>query len=248
MDKLIEINNLTTVAADDLNKYILKQLNLTVNTGEIHVIMGPNGAGKSTLAHTILASPKYIVNDGEIIFDKKNINELKTHERSKLGIFMSFQNAIELPGITVSDFIRSSMANFNNKPNLYEYIKTLKSLEKEISFPETYTHRDLNVGFSGGEKKKSEMLQLLMLNPRLVILDETDSGLDVDAIKTVVKAINKYHNKNNAIIIITHSMKMIEDLDIDYVHVLVDGKIVNTGSKSLAYEIEMNGFKKYVEE
>jgi len=246
MEKLLEIKNLKTIAADDHEKHILKGLDLTVNKGETHVIMGPNGNGKSTLANVILASPRYIVSEGDILFEGQNINDLKTNERANLGIFMSFQNAVEIPGISIANFIRSAVNNkVLEKKNLYTFIKDLDNASKILDFNESYQHRDLNVGFSGGEKKKSEILQLLMLNPKLAILDETDSGLDVDAIKNVVKGINEFKNEEKGIIIITHSMKMIDEIDVDYVHILVDGKIVKTGPKSLAYEIEKNGFKDY---
>lgn len=246
MDNLLEIKNLSTIAEDDHEKHILNNLNLKVNKGEIHVIMGPNGAGKSTLANTILGSPRYIKTEGNIIFENEIIDELKTNERANKGIFMSFQNAIEIPGITISNFIKSAIDNSGKKEDLFKYIKELEKNNKLLDFDKSYNHRDLNVGFSGGEKKKSEILQLLMLKPKLAILDETDSGLDVDAIKTVVKGINEFRSKNNAILIITHSIKMIDDIDVDYVHILVDGKIVKTGTKDLAYEIEKNGFKDYI--
>ena len=248
MEKLLEINGVKTIAADDHDKHILNGLDLIVNKGEIHVIMGPNGAGKSTLANTVLSSPRYIVTEGDILFEGKSIMDLKTNERAKLGIFMSFQNAIEIPGITVANFIRSAINTKEKNTNLYSFVKDLNNKSDLLNFNRDYQHRELNVGFSGGERKKTEILQMLMLNPKLAILDETDSGLDVDAIKTVVKGIMEFKTSDNAIIIITHSMKMIEDLDVDYVHILSDGKIVKTGTKELAYEIEKNGFKDYIKD
>ncbi|MBR4830877.1 MAG: Fe-S cluster assembly ATPase SufC [Bacilli bacterium] len=244
--ELLKIDNLHTIASDDESMNILKGLNLTINNGEIHVIMGPNGAGKSTLANTILNSPKYIVKEGNIYFDGQNINELKTNERAKLGIFMSFQSPVEIPGISVSNFIKSAL-NTREKVQLYEYIKELESTMDELGIDKDKEHRDLNVGFSGGEKKKNEILQMLMLKPKLAILDEIDSGLDIDAIKTVSKGINMYKNDDNAILMITHSSKILEELDNYIVHVLVDGKIVDTGDKSLVKEIEENGYKKYID-
>ena len=243
--ELLKIDNLHTIASDDESMNILKGLNLTINKGEIHVIMGPNGAGKSTLANTILNSPKYIVKEGNIYFEGKNINDLKTNERASLGIFMSFQSPVEIPGISVSNFIKSSLNN-KEKVNLYEYIKGLESTMKELDIEEGKEHRDLNVGFSGGEKKKNEILQMLMMKPKLAILDEIDSGLDIDAIKTVSKGINMYKNDDNAILMITHSTKILEGLDNYIVHVLIDGKIVDTGDKSLALEIDKNGYNKYL--
>lgn len=245
---LLEIDNLYTKTTDEEQKNILKGLNLKVNKGEVHVIMGPNGAGKSTLANTILNNSRYSVTKGDILFENKSIMNLKTNERANLGIFMSFQNAIEIPGISIANFIRSAMNSKGDKTNILSFAKELDKKSELLNFDKEKCHRDLNVGFSGGEKKKSEILQLLMLNPKLAILDETDSGLDVDAIKTVVKGINEFRNKDNAIIIITHSMKMINDIDVNYVHILVDGKIVKTGSKELALEIEKNGFKEYIKD
>ncbi len=243
--ELLKIENLHTIASDDESMNILKGLNLTINKGEIHVIMGPNGAGKSTLANTILNSPKYIVKEGNIYFEGNNINDLKTNERASLGIFMSFQSPVEIPGISVSNFIKSALNN-KEKVNLYEYIKELESTMKELDIEEGKEHRDLNVGFSGGEKKKNEILQMLMMKPKLAILDEIDSGLDIDAIKTVSKGINMFKNDDNAILMITHSTKILEGLDNYIVHVLIDGKIVDTGDKSLAIEIDKNGYNKYL--
>ena len=243
--ELLKIENLHTIASDDASMNILKGLDLTINKGEIHVIMGPNGAGKSTLANTILNSPKYIVKEGNIYFEGQNINSLKTNERASLGIFMSFQSPVEIPGISVSNFIKSSLNN-KEKVNLYEYIKELESTMKELDIEEGKEHRDLNVGFSGGEKKKNEILQMLMMKPKLAILDEIDSGLDIDAIKTVSKGINMYKNDDNAILMITHSTKILENLDNYIVHILIDGKIVDTGDKSLAIEIDKNGYNKYL--
>lgn len=243
--ELLRIENLNTIAADDNNKHILNGLNITINSGEIHVIMGPNGAGKSTLANTILNSPKYIVKEGNIYFEGQNINDLKTNERASKGIFMSFQSPVEIPGISVSNFIKSAL-NTKEKVNLYEYIKELESTMDELSIDKEKEHRDLNVGFSGGEKKKNEILQMLMMKPKLAILDEIDSGLDIDAIKIVSKGIKMYKNDDNAILMITHSSKILEELDNYIVHILVDGKIVDTGDKSLVKEIEEKGYQKYL--
>ena len=244
--ELLRIENVHTIASDDENMNILKGLDLTINSGEIHVIMGPNGAGKSTLANTILNSPKYIVTEGNIYFENENINDLKTNERASKGIFMSFQSPVEIPGISVSNFIKSAL-NTKEKVNLYEYIKELESTMDELSIDKDKEYRDLNVGFSGGEKKKNEILQMLMLKPKLAILDEIDSGLDIDAIKVVAKGINMYKNDDNAILMITHSSRILEELDNYIVHILVDGKIVDTGDKSLVGEIEKNGYSKYID-
>lgn len=244
---LLKIEDIHTIAADDNNKEILKGLNLEINKGEVHVIMGPNGSGKSTLANTIFSSNKYIKTKGKLIFDNEDITNLSTDKIAKKGIFMSFQTPEEIKGITLGQFLKSSKQSVTGeKPSIYEFIKEVESNMKELNMKEEYTSREFNVGFSGGEKKKNEILQMLMLKPRLAILDETDSGLDVDAIKTVVKGINLYKNSDNAILIITHSTKILKGLNVDKVHVLVDGRIVKSGDYSLALEIEENGYRDYI--
>ena len=243
---LLEINNLHTIAEDDNNKKILKGLNLIINKGEVHVIMGPNGSGKSTLANTIFHNPKYIITDGSIKFDGEEISKLKPDEIARKGLFMSFQLPEEIPGITLADFLKSSKNSYaNEKVNLYSFAKEIKDNMSKLDMNPDYINRELNVGFSGGEKKKNEILQMLTLNPKLAILDETDSGLDVDAIKTVSKGINLFKNNNNAVLIITHSTKILRELKVDYVHVLVDGKIVLSGDSSLASKIEEEGYSNY---
>ena len=243
MDKLLEIKDLYASAQ---NKDILKGLNLSINKGEVHVIMGPNGAGKSTLANVILNNPEYIKKSGKIEFEGENINNLKTNEIAKKGIFMSFQSPEEIPGISTVNFLKYAKNKVSG-----EHVKSckcrflLKKYIDELNMNPKLIERNLNVGFSGGEKKKNEILQMLVLEPKLAILDETDSGLDVDAIKTVSKGINMYKNDSNAVLIITHNNRILENLDVDYVHILVDGKIVKTGTKDLVYEIEKNGYEKY---
>lgn len=240
---LLEIKNLYANAD---TKEILKGLKLKINKGEIHVIMGPNGAGKSTLANIILGNPQYTRISGDILLENENINELKTDERARKGIFMSFQTPEEIPGISVQNFIKSAKLAKDKKPvKIFEFKKELENNMNELNMNKEYSMRDLNVGFSGGEKKKNEILQMLMLNPKLAILDETDSGLDVDAVKTVSKGINMFHNQENAVLIITHGTKILEKLHVDYVHILVDGKIIKTGDGSLAKEIEINGYEGY---
>lgn len=243
---MLKINNLHTIAVDD-GHTILDGLNLDIKKGEIHVIMGPNGSGKSTLANTIFANPRYEIVDGTIEFEGNVINDLDTTKRAKLGMFLSFQTPVELPGVSVANFLKTAKSNISEeKVNLYNFAKSTNELMKRLSIQSDYLDRDLNVGFSGGEKKKMEMLQLLTLNPKLAILDETDSGLDVDAIKIVRDGIKMYKNSENAVLIITHSTKILEGLDVDYVHVLVNGKIVKTGDSSLALEIDKNGYKDYL--
>ena len=242
MDKLLEINDLYASAQ---NKEILKGLNLNINKGEVHVIMGPNGAGKSTLANVILNNPQYVKKSGKIIFEGENINDIKTNEIAKKGIFMSFQSPEEIPGISTLNFLKYAKNKVSGEPvKSFKFRFLLKKYIDELNMNPKLIERNLNVGFSGGERKKNEILQMLVLEPKLAILDETDSGLDVDAIRTVSKGINMYKNNTNAVLIITHNNRILENLDVDYVHILVDGKIVKTGNKDLAYEIEKNGYEK----
>ena len=244
---LLSIKNIHTIAEDDHNKKILKGLDLEINPGEIHVIMGPNGSGKSTLANTIFSSPRYIKTEGNIYFEGEDITEESTDKIAKKGIFMSFQAPEEIPGVTLANYLKSVKTSIDGKkPSIYEFIPQVENTMKELDMKEEYIKREFNVGFSGGEKKKNEILQMLLINPKLAILDETDSGLDVDAIKTVVKGINMYKNDNNAVLIITHSTKILKGLNVDKVHILVDGKIVKTGDYSLALEIDENGYKDYI--
>lgn len=243
MDNLLQIKDLY---ANVGNKQILKGLNLTINKGEIHVIMGPNGAGKSTLANCIFNNPEYIKTSGEIDFEGENINNLSTDKIAKKGIFMSFQSPVEIPGISCANFLKTAKNKVQDKPvKIFEFKNTLQKYVEELNMNPKLVDRNLNVGFSGGEKKKNEILQMLVLNPKLSILDETDSGLDVDAVRTVSKGIEMYKTNENAVLIITHNMRILENLKVDFVHVLVDGKIVKTGNADLAKEIEENGYEKY---
>ncbi|TQI68817.1 Fe-S cluster assembly ATPase SufC [Clostridium sp. KNHs216] len=238
---LLEIKNLR-VSADD--KAILKGINLSVGQGEIHVLMGPNGGGKSTLVNTVMGHPQYRVDEGSIVFDGKDITREPTNERAKAGLFLSFQNPEEVPGVTLENFMRTSRTAITGKPvKLFAYQKDLKGKMEELGMDGEYASRYLNVGFSGGEKKKSEILQMLMLNPKLAILDETDSGLDVDAVKIVSQGVEKFKNRDNSLLVITHNTKILEYLNVDYVHVLMDGKIVKTGPRSLIDQINKAGFQ-----
>ena len=247
--KLLEIKNLHTIAEDDNNKKILKGLNLEINEGEIHVIMGPNGSGKSTLANTCFKSPKYIITEGSITFDNENITNKKTDYIAKKGMFMSFQTPFEIPGVSLANFLKTTKKSITGEnPKLFTFYKEVEEAMKKLDMNKEYTSREFNVGFSGGEKKKNEILQMLILNPKLAILDETDSGLDVDAIRIVSKGINIFKNDKNAVLIITHSTKILESLKVDKVHILVDGKIIKTGDSSLAKEIEKEGYSKYINE
>ena len=243
MKELLQIKDLYVNAG---KKQILKGLNLTINKGEVHVIMGPNGAGKSTLANCIFNNPEYTKISGKIDFEGENINDLSTDKIAKKGIFMSFQSPEEIPGISCLNFLKTAKNKIQEKPvKIFEFKDTVKKYVEELNMNPKLIDRNLNVGFSGGEKKKNEILQMLVLNPKLSILDETDSGLDVDAIRTVSKGIEMYKSSENAVLIITHNMRILENLKVDFVHILFDGKIVKTGNADLAKEIEQEGYEKY---
>ena len=240
-DNLLYIKNLKVNAHD---KEILHGLDLTVGRGETHVIMGPNGAGKSTLGNALMGNPAYEVTDGEIIFDGKPLLDLAVNERAKAGLFMSFQNPLEVPGVSLRNFIRSAKEQRTGKRvRTWDFIKSMNSALEILQMDPDYADRDINVGFSGGEKKKAEILQLLLLEPTLAILDETDSGLDVDAVRTVSAGIEEFQKRSDSsLIIITHSTGILSSLHVDRTHILVDGKIVADGDASLVEEINANGF------
>ena len=243
MNNLLEIENLYANVGE---KEILKGLNLIIKPGEIHVVMGPNGAGKSTLANVILNNPEYKKISGTVKFEGEDIGSLSTDKIAKKGIFMSFQSPEEIPGISVLNFLKYTKSKITEKPvKIFEFKEKVQNYIEELNMNPKLVERNLNVGFSGGEKKKNEILQMLVLEPKLAILDETDSGLDVDAIKTVSKGIEMYKNNQNAVLIITHNTSILEHLKVDYVHVLVNGKIVKTGNRELAKEIQEDGFEKY---
>ena len=244
-NELLRIENLQVNAED---KEILKGIDLVINKGEIHVIMGPNGSGKTTTANAILSNPAYTKKDGKIIFEGEDITNLKTDEIARKGVFMSFQLPEEIPGISVTNFLKTAKKQITGKAvKIMEFKEELKYDMECLNMNSKNMDRSLNVGFSGGEKKKNEILQMLVLNPKLAILDETDSGLDVDAIKTVSQGIQMFKDEDNAVLIITHNTKILANLNVDYVHVLVNGKIVKTGGQELAKEIEENGYSNYKE-
>jgi len=245
MSEFLKIVDLTARAED---KELLHQVSLEIREGETHVLLGPNGAGKSTLGYTIMGSPEYEVTGGSIYFQGEDITQESADKRAKRGIFLSFQNPIEIPGITMANFLRSALEQLTGERiKLFDFKKRLKSVMETLQMDSAYAERDLNVGFSGGEKKKAEILQLLMLNPKLAILDETDSGLDVDAVKTVSRGIEEYQKaQGGSLLIITHNAKILEALKVDKTHVLVDGRIVAEGGPEIVEEIARNGFEKYV--
>lgn len=242
---MLNIKNLSVkVINSDIN--ILNKLNLEVGNGEVHAIMGPNGTGKSTLAKIIMGHYQYEVTNGSIIFNDKDITKLSVDERAKLGIFLSMQDPTVIDGVSNSEFIRTAQNEINgSKTNLYEFIKNMESSLDDLGLDSNMIHRSINKDFSGGEKKKNEILQLKLLKPKFIILDELDSGLDVDSLKIVSKNINNYlkDNKDCAILIITHYPRILEYIKPDYVHILKDGNIKKTGDMKLALEIEKNGYQ-----
>ena len=244
---LLDITNLNAGLED--GKQILNDLNIKIDQGEIHALMGPNGAGKSSLGNTIMGNPVYQITGGKIIFKDTDVTEEKADKRARLGMFMSFQSPIEIPGISLESFIRSAIQQrTGERVKLFHFQKELQRCMELLDMNPDYAKRDLNVGFSGGERKKAEILQLLMLKPDFAILDETDSGLDVDAIRVVSKGIAEYRKlTNGALLIITHSTKILEGLDVDYTHVLVKGHIVKTGDGSLFKHINENGYEEFLE-
>jgi Fe-S cluster assembly ATP-binding protein len=242
---ILEIKNLK---ASINNIEILKGLNLTINEGEIHAIMGPNGSGKSTFSKVIAGHPAYQVLDGEILFKGQNIIDFEPDQRSHLGIFLAFQYPIEIPGVSNEDFLRlayNSRLKSNNQVEIdpIEFLSLITEKLKIVDMASTFLSRNVNEGFSGGEKKRNEILQMALLNPDLAILDETDSGLDIDALKVISKGINTYMNENKAIILITHYQRLLDYVKPDYIHVMQEGKIIKTGNSQLAEELEKKGYE-----
>ncbi len=246
MSELIRVEGLK-VAVE--GKEILKGLDLTINTGETHVIMGSNGAGKSTLFNAIMGNPKYVVTDGKIFFEGKDITHAPVNERAKAGIFMAFQAPIAVQGISVENFIRNAKSTVSGQAQrIMPFRKKLHKQMDQLKMDRSYASRYVNDGFSGGERKKTEILQMCMLEPKLTMLDEIDSGLDVDAVRIVSETVSQYHNETNSILVITHHSEILQDLKPDFVHVLIDGKIVKTGDASLIQEIEANGYDAFKEQ
>ena len=238
---LLEVSGLHVSAGE---KEILHGVDLTVGKDETHVLMGPNGTGKSTLGYAITGNPEYTVTVGKIVFDGEDITDLPVNERAKKGIFLSFQNPLEVPGVTLSAFIRSALEQKTGKRiRLWDFKKKLTETMELLAMDASYAERDLNVGFSGGEKKKAEILQMLMLEAKLAILDETDSGLDVDAVRTVSKGVQLYRERvHGSLLIITHSTRILESLTVDAAHIMEKGVIVKNGDASLVDTINENGF------
>ncbi|WP_103069127.1 Fe-S cluster assembly ATPase SufC [Aquimarina sediminis] len=241
---MLEINDLH---ASVEGKEILKGLNLNVNAGEIHAIMGPNGAGKSTLASIVAGKEEYEVTKGKILLEGEDIEELAAEERAHKGIFLSFQYPVEIPGVTVTNFMKTAInetrkAQGQEEMPAKDMLKKIREKSELLEIDRKFLSRSLNEGFSGGEKKRNEIFQMAMMEPKLAILDETDSGLDIDALRIVANGVNKLKSENNAIVVITHYQRLLDYIVPDFVHVLYDGKIVKSGTKELALELEEKGY------
>ncbi|RXG29191.1 Fe-S cluster assembly ATPase SufC [Leeuwenhoekiella marinoflava] len=241
---MLEIKNLNAGIED---KDILKGIDLKVKAGEVHAIMGPNGSGKSTLSSVVAGKEEYEVTGGDILFENESILELDAEERAHKGIFLSFQYPVEIPGVSVTNFIKTAINETRKAKGLKDMpasdmLKMIREKSELLEIDRKFLSRSLNEGFSGGEKKRNEIFQMAMLEPKLAILDETDSGLDIDALRIVSNGVNKLRSKDNAVIVITHYQRLLEYIVPDFVHVLVDGKIVKSGGKELALELEEKGY------
>ena len=249
-EPLLEIKNLYARVAE---KEIIKDLSLTINKGEVHAIMGPNGAGKSSLSHILSGKDGYVVTSGSITFKGKDLLTLSTEERAQAGIFLSMQYPTEIPGVVVSNFLKQSLKSIRkakNEPELdsINFIKLLRKEADNLNITQDMLKRFVNVGFSGGEKKRFETLQMALLKPDLCILDEIDSGLDVDALKTVSDGVNALRTKDNAFLVITHYQRLLEQIVPDVIHIFADGHILKTGDKSLALDVEKDGYTPFLKE
>ena len=238
---------ITDLHANIDGKSILKGINLEIKPGEVHAIMGPNGSGKSTLAAVVAGKEEYEVEKGEITFEGQDIDELSVEERAHKGIFLSFQYPVEIPGVTVTNFMKTSLNEMRKAKGLEdmpakEMLKMIREKSELLEIDRKFLSRSLNQGFSGGEKKRNEIFQMAMLEPKLAILDETDSGLDIDALRIVANGVNKLKTKDNAVVVITHYQRLLDYIVPDFVHVLHNGKIVKSGTKELAFELEEKGY------
>ncbi len=241
---MLNINNLQTSVE---GKEILKGINLQVNAGEIHAIMGPNGSGKSTLASVLAGKESYEVTGGEVTFDGKDLLDLAPEDRAREGLFLAFQYPVEIPGVSNINFLKTALSEIRTYKGLEQlsskdFMKLLKEKQELVELKTSLVNRSLNEGFSGGEKKRNEILQLAMLEPKLAILDETDSGLDIDALRIVANGVNKLRSENNAFLVITHYQRLLDYIVPDFVHILYDGRIIKSGTKELALELEEKGY------
>lgn len=241
---MLHIKNLHAGVED---QEILKGINLEINAGEVHAIMGPNGSGKSTLASVVAGKEEFEISQGEILFENEDIAELAPEERAHKGIFLSFQYPVEIPGVSVTNFIKTAInerrkSQGQEDMSANEMLKKIREKAALLEMDKKFLSRSLNDGFSGGEKKRNEIFQMAMLEPKLAILDETDSGLDIDALRIVANGVNKLRSDSNAVLVITHYQRLLDHIIPDYVHVLMDGKIVKSGPKELAYELEERGY------
>lgn len=239
---LLEIKNLKVLVE---SKEILKGINLNIKRGEIHAVMGPNGGGKSTLANVLMGHPHYKIEAGSIKIQGREINKLKPEERAKAGVFLAFQYPMEIPGVSVGSFLRAAFNSLKDeKISLQEFYKLVKERMQKLKIKEEFLERHLNEGFSGGEKKRMEVLQLSLLEPKIAILDETDSGLDIDALKTVSEGINQLKSKEMGILLITHYQRILKYIKPNFVHVLMEGRMVKSGGSELAQELEEKGYER----
>jgi Fe-S cluster assembly ATP-binding protein len=247
MSELVIKGLKVSVEAEDTRKEILRGVDLTINSGEVHAIMGPNGSGKSTLAYAVAGHPKYEIEAGSITLDGQDVLEMTVDERARAGLFLAMQYPVEIPGVSVSNFLRTSVTAIRGEaPKLREWLKEMNSAMSEIGMDPQFSERNVNEGFSGGEKKRHEILQLELLKPKIAILDETDSGLDVDALRIVSEGINRTVEKNNTgVLLITHYTRILRYVKPDKVSVFVDGRVVETGGQQLAEELEANGYVKF---
>lgn len=246
----LEIKNLhVSVITDQGSKEILRGIDLTIRSGEIHAIMGPNGSGKSTLAYSIAGHPKYEVTEGEILLDGENVLEMSVDERARAGLFLAMQYPVEVPGVSVSNFLRTAKTAISGEaPKLREWVGELKQAMGNLRMDPDFTERNVNEGFSGGEKKRHEILQLELLKPKIAILDETDSGLDVDALRVVSEGVNRAHNNNDlGVLLITHYTRILNYIKPDFVHVFVAGKLAEQGGAELAERLENEGYDRYLQ-
>jgi len=246
---ILQVKNLhVSVDTDQGTKEILKGVDLTIRSGEIHAVMGPNGSGKSTLAYSIAGHPKYQVTQGEILLDGENVLEMSVDERARAGLFLAMQYPVEIPGVSVSNFLRTAKTAITGEaPALRTWIKEVRESMDNLKMDPTFSERNVNEGFSGGEKKRHEILQMELLKPRFAVLDETDSGLDVDALKIVSEGVNRAHAANDlGVLLITHYTRILKYIKPDFVHVFVDGKVAEEGGAELADRLEAEGYDRYV--